>query len=133
MNNLLTPQRLAQALAIAFLLPGVLGFVPNPVIGPDSLFVTNTMHNLVHLVTAVLFFVMSLQSAGAARRFTQVFGIVYLLVGVLGFIVLGGSEEGMLLGVIHINQLDNFLHIGLGAVICVAGFLTPVWGVAKTQ
>ncbi|MCH9650671.1 MAG: DUF4383 domain-containing protein [Deltaproteobacteria bacterium] len=121
----LSPNRIAQILAVAFVLPGILGFFPNPVIGPDGLFAANTAHNLVHLVTAALFLFMSTQSASAARRFTQVFGVIYLLVGVMGFLVLGGSEEGMLLGVVHINQLDNFLHIGLGVLICVAGFAFP--------
>ena len=133
MSPPLSPQRIAQILGIGFVLPGVLGFLPNPVIGPDGLFVTNTAHNLVHLVTAALFFFVSTQSAVAARRFTRIFGVVYLLVGVLGFVVLAGGQEGMLLGVVHINQLDNFLHIGLGAVISLAGFAVPLPAGAKAS
>ena len=47
--------KLSWAWAVGFVLPGILGFIPNPVLGPDSLFVTNTAHNLVHLITAVAF------------------------------------------------------------------------------
>jgi len=125
MNALFEPRRIAQILAVAFLLPGILGFIPNSIIGNDGLFVTNLAHNMVHLVTAALFFFMSTQSAAAARRFTQIFGVVYLLVGVLGMIVLGSDQQGMLLGFIHINRADNYLHIGLGALISLAGFAVP--------
>ena len=125
MNTWLAPIRIAQILAVAFVVPGILGFIPNPLIGEQGLFVTNFAHNIVHLVTAGLFLLMAAQSATAARRFTQIFGIVYLAVGVIGLLVLGGSEEGMLLGFIHINSADNFLHLGLGALICLAGFAVP--------
>lgn len=125
MKTALAPQRMAQLLALAFAIPGVLGFLPNPLIGPDSLFAANAAHNLVHLVTAALFVAVSIRSAHASRQFMRAFGVVYLLVGVLGFVVLNGRAEGMLLGLIHINQLDNVLHIGLGLVISLAGFLPP--------
>ena len=115
----------ARILAVAFLLPGVAGFIPNPVIGPNGLFVTNGAHNLVHLVTAALFLFTSTRSEAAAQLFTRTFGVVYLLVGVVGFLFLGSNEQGMLLGFIHINQIDNFLHVGLGALITALGFGLP--------
>ena len=34
------------------------------------------------------------------------------------------ATERYLLGVIHINALDNFLHAGFGAVISAAGYLS---------
>ena len=40
---------LAWTFAAAFLGATVMGFVPNPLVGEDALFVTNTAHNLVHL------------------------------------------------------------------------------------
>lgn len=127
----LSPSAMAKIFAVAFALAGIAGFIPNPLLGPDGLFVTNVAHNFVHLITAALFWYVATRSESAALTFTRVFGVVYLLVGVLGFIVLGGREQGMLLGLVHINQMDNFLHIGLGAAIGAAGFLLRAPGSAR--
>ncbi|MDX1642735.1 MAG: DUF4383 domain-containing protein [Thermoanaerobaculia bacterium] len=117
------PTRAARLFGAAFAAAGVAGFVPNPVLGPEGLFVANTAHNLVHLATAGLFFWTAALGERAALLFTQSFGVVYLLVGALGFAFLGGASEGHLLGVVHINQADNLLHLGLGALLAAAGFL----------
>ena len=122
-RSLRQPTHLALGLAAAFALVGVLGFVPNPVVGPGSLFVTNAAHNAVHLVTALAFVGVALAGASASITFMKVFGVVYLLTGVVGFVALGGAPEGHLLGVVHLNQMDNFLHLGLGALIFGLGLL----------
>jgi Domain of unknown function (DUF4383) len=55
-----------------------------------------------------------------ARRFAQVFGAVYVLVGLLGFVFTGFSDVAapsddklLLFGV---NPLHNLVHIGIGAL-----------------
>jgi len=48
--------KLSWIFSAAFLLAAVIGFIPNPLVGRDGLFVTNTPHNLVHLATAIGFF-----------------------------------------------------------------------------
>lgn len=113
---------LAWAFAAAFFGATVLGFVPNPLVGENALFVTNTAHNLVHLATAVGFVVVAWLGAKASTRFMQAFGVVYMLTGVIGFVMLGSAAEGHLFHVIHINWLDNFLHVGLGIAIAAAGW-----------
>ncbi len=109
--------------AIAFVAAGIIGFVPNPVVGSGALFETNFAHNMVHIVTAIAFFVFMLKEEASQILFMKVFGITYLGVGVLGFIWLGGAAEAMLLGFIRINFLDNFLHIALGGGILASGML----------
>ena len=118
------PITLAWSFAAGFLCAGIVGFVPNPLVGLDALFVTNTAHNLVHLFTAVGFAAVAIVGNRASTRFMLAFGSVYALVAAYGFIALGGASEGYLLGVIHINALDNFLHAGFGAVISAAGYLS---------
>src|SRR6266446_1280096 len=108
---------LAWAFAAAFLGATVMGFVPNPLVGQDAFFVTNTAHNVVHLATAIGFVVVALLGENASIRFMQAFGVVYLLTGAIGFVMLGSRPEGHLLHLIHINWLDNFLHLGLGIAI----------------
>ena len=46
------------------------------------------------------------------RRFAQVFGAVYLLVGILGLFINGGSD----LNLLNINQPDNALHLASAAL-----------------
>lgn len=109
--------------AIAFVAAGIIGFIPNPVVGPGALFETNFAHNMVHIVTAIAFFIFMMKDEAAQISFMKIFGITYLGVGVLGFIWLGSATEAFLLGFIRINFLDNFLHIALGAGILASGML----------
>lgn len=115
----------AWAFAGAFALAALLAYVPNPLLGPDALFVTNGAHNAVHLLTAVGFAAVALAGVRASVTFMKAFGTVYFLVGVLGWVTLGGEPEGHLLGLVHINSMDNVLHMGLAATILVAGFTVP--------
>ncbi|MGC5077499.1 DUF4383 domain-containing protein [Agrococcus sp. DT81.2] len=59
------------------------------------------------------------------RLVATIFGAVYLLVGVLGLFVAGGSfvgqEGGLLLGVFQVNHLHNIAHLLIGAVLLAAG------------
>ncbi len=66
-----------------------------------------------------------------AQRFAQVFGAIYLIIGILGFIPVApflvpvqiaspeagviGPFEGLLLGLFPVNWLHNLAHIGIGA------------------
>jgi|SaaInlStandDraft_2_1057019.scaffolds.fasta_scaffold95272_3 hypothetical protein len=115
--------KLAWFWMAAFIFSGVVGFIPNPIVGTDAFFVTNAAHNLVHIVTAVGFIIVASMGNTASIKFMLGFGVVYVLVGVIGFFVTMGSGEGMLLGFIHINSLDNFLHLSLGAGIFISGII----------
>ena len=115
--------KLAWAFAAAFVGATIMGFVPNPLVGEGAVFVTNTAHNLVHLATAIGFAVVALIGSKVSTRFMLAFGVVYFLVGIVGFVAIGGAAETMLLGIVHINFLDNFLHVGLGIAIAIAGYV----------
>ena len=58
-------------------------------------------------------------SAGAARWYFRIFGLVYGLVAVMGFFV----GDGMLLGLITNNAADTWLHVGIAAVSLLLGFM----------
>ncbi len=118
----LTAISVAWVFAAAFYAAAAIGFIPNPLLGPDGLFVANTAHNFVHLLTAVGFTVVALAGSKPSVVFMQDFGVIYLLTGVIGFLVTGSGGHGHLLGLVHINTLDNFLHLGLGAAIGAAGW-----------
>jgi Domain of unknown function (DUF4383) len=69
-----------------------------------------------------------------AQRFARVFGAVYLLVGILGFILplvpgaiqglLGPFEpfSGLLLGLFAVNWLHNVAHITIGGAAGLASY-----------
>lgn len=60
------------------------------------------------------------------RLVATIFGIVYLLVGLIGFLVTGGTDfaatDGpLLLGIFMINPLHNVVHLLIGAALLIAG------------
>lgn len=112
-------------LGIIFIAVGILGFIDNPIIydSDTAIFHADTLHNSVHLVSGVLFLIFALAAPASAGGFLKFFGFIYLLLGVLGLINIGTSGMGKLLGFLHVNGADNLLHVGLGIVILLAGFL----------
>lgn len=103
-----------------FVLVGILGFIPNPLVSPDGLFRVNVHHNLVHLLTGLLILAGPLFMKGREHVLLIAAGVLYGLVGILGFVT--GST--MLLGLIAVNEADNYLHLFLAAVLMGAGVLT---------
>ncbi|MDX1380849.1 MAG: DUF4383 domain-containing protein [Xanthomonadales bacterium] len=108
-------------MGFAFVATGLLGFVPNPLVAPDGLFAVNAAHNAVHLLTGTLFLLVPVLFAGREGRAITAIGVAYAAVAVLGFFTRGD----MLLGLVHINQADRWLHAGLALVILAAGRLLP--------
>jgi hypothetical protein len=115
-------------IGIIFIVVGILGFVANPVIGESigSIFHSDTVHNCVHLISGVLFLVFAFAAPASAGFFLKLFGVVYFLLGVIGMATIGDSETIKLLGFLHVNAADNYLHIGLGLLIFLAGLLPQI-------
>ena len=83
---------LGMLFGIVFLAVGILGFVPGvSTTGPDGMpmllgiFMVNTAHSIVHIASGAVFLIASMSGAGAARLWFQLFGIIYAIVAVLGF------------------------------------------------
>ncbi|MBV8799317.1 MAG: DUF4383 domain-containing protein [Alphaproteobacteria bacterium] len=115
----LTARNVAFVLGVVFLIVGVLGFAPNPIVGPTGFFVTNTMHNLVHIISGI-FLLLGAYTALGPSTALKIVGIVYALVAVLGFVMMKGGD-GMMFG-IAMNMMDHWLHVILAIVILAAGF-----------
>lgn len=58
---------------------------------------------------------------GMARTVAAVFGAIYVLAGVVGFIL-----ESPLFGLFEVNALHNIVHIVLGALLLYASTSTPM-------
>ena len=72
-----------------------------------------------HLVTGAIFLIGVIKFPGQEKRFVLYSGYFYGLVAVLGFVWPGD----MLLWIIHINEPDRWLHLGLAIAIVAAGFV----------
>lgn len=106
-------------LGVVLLLVGVLGYIMVPGGGLLlGIFAIDGTHNLIHIVSGIAGIAMAY--AGASRLFCQIFGAVYLLVAILGFVAT--TTDGMLLGLIHVNTADHILHLAIGAAASYFGF-----------
>jgi hypothetical protein len=107
----------AIVFGIVFLAVGILGYVPNPIVGPDGIFVTNGIHNLIHIASGIVLLLGAYSGLGSGNAL-KIIGVVYGLVAILGFFMMGD----MMLGMIAMNAADRWLHVALAAVILIAGF-----------
>ena len=113
---------IATILGIVFILVGIVGFVSHDFLGTH---LTMT-HNLVHIVSGALALYFGLAgSLSGARLFCIIFGIVYGLLGVCGFLI--GSGPGRILPIddlLMLGTADHIVHILLAVLFLIGGFAT---------
>lgn len=121
MLSMSSPNRLfAFVVGIVLVLVGILGLILNTTGGNLlGIFAVDLLHNLVHLVSGIA--AVALAYLGMARLFNRVFGVVYLLLGIVGIIVYPNGPT--FLGIISLNLADNLLHLVLGIGFAAVGFL----------
>jgi hypothetical protein len=107
---------------IAFLLGGALGFVSG--VTQDGMyfgiFMVNTPHNILHVVSGATFLVAAAAGAGFVRLWFQIFGASYAAIATIGFWV----GDGMICGFISNNRYDAWGHTGLALAMLLIGFGT---------
>jgi hypothetical protein len=119
----LNARNVAFVLGVIMLIVGVLGYVPNPIVGPTGFFVTNNLHNLVHIISGI-FLLLGVYTALTPGLALKILGIVYAIVAICGFVIMKGGD-GVMFG-IAMNMMDHWLHVVLAIVILAAGFgLSP--------
>ena len=104
-------------MGLVLLLVGVLGFTHVL----DSLGAhLSPAHNLVHILSGVIALYFGFAgSLSGAKGFCIIFGLVYLLLGVLG-LVMGELHIGPLL----LGKVDHGIHLIVGAIFMAGGFFT---------
>ena len=110
---------LAWSFGVVLTLVGVLGFVPGITSSDGMLlgiFDVDGLHNIIHLVSG-LAALAAAWGAWSSRLYFQIFGVVYGLVTVVGFL-----QGDSVLGLIVVNTADNLLHLLIAAVALYAGF-----------
>ena len=129
-RSMTNTQKAATAVALTFVLVGILGFIPGITTNYDELdfashesdakllgiFQVSILHNIVHL----LFGVAGLAMAKATKSATSYLiggGIIYLVLTVYGFVIDKSSAANF----VPVNNADNILHLLLGIGMIALG------------
>lgn len=116
-----SPNRLvATIFGAVYLLVGLLGFAVTGGVGflaTDGglllgVFEVNPFHNIAHLLIGGALLAAGLTTARAAKTVNGVVGAAYLLLGIIGFFLVGTP-----LNVLALNMPDHFLHLASAIVL----------------
>ncbi|HEX7244814.1 MAG TPA: DUF4383 domain-containing protein [Solirubrobacterales bacterium] len=122
-----SPARLyATLVGAALVIAGILGFFysasfgsPGTVDDVLGAFAVNGWHNVLHVLTGAL----GLLVAGyAARQYSLLIGIAYVVLAAWGFVLGSGSS---ILGFLPVDAADDLLHLVLGLLGIAAALATP--------
>ena len=119
-------QGAAVLIAAAFLVFGVLGFIPGVTTHLDQLqwaghhsgakvfgmFAVSGLHNIVHVAFGLIGFIFA-RTYAASRAYLLAGGVAYLALWIYGLLM----DQGSTLNILTLNYADNWLHLGLGAAM----------------
>lgn len=113
----------AALIGIVLVAVGLLGFISNPLVGDTSaIFVTGTVHNIVHLATGLLALGVAFGLRGEQQALGVIgIGLLYLVVFVL-FIV-SPTLFGILGSAYPVSNADHGLHLGLAVISLAVGWM----------
>ena len=112
-------KNIATVMGVLFILAGLVGFVAPSVMGMHL----SVAHNWIHLVSGALALYFGLKATPAgARTFCIVFGVVYGVLGLMGFL-LGGPDRMLTVipNQLVLGTMDHIVHLAFGAVFLFAG------------
>lgn len=115
---------LAIIFGIFFILFGILGFIPSvaPMNMLFGVFSANALLNIVYLISGIIALWTGFTSTHASKLYFQIFGIIYALITILGFI----AGECYILGIFANNMANNWLHLVIAVIALWVGFMkTP--------
>ena len=107
----------AKLLGVILLLVGILGFTH--VLDPLGAHLSPA-HNLVHIVSGVISLYFGFAgSLSGAKGFCTLFGLVYLLLGIIGL-----AKGNLDIGPLMLGKVDHGIHLIVGALFLAGGLLT---------
>ncbi|MGG7452603.1 MULTISPECIES: DUF4383 domain-containing protein [Plantibacter] len=81
-----------------------------------GIFEVNPLHNIAHVLIGAALLIAGLSNVVAAKTVNTVVGGFYLLLGVVGFFIVGSA-----LNILALNTADHFLHLASAVVLLGAG------------
>ena len=81
-----------------------------------GIFEVNPLHNIAHLLIGAALLIAGIVSARAAKIVNIVVGATYLLLGIVGFFLVGTA-----LNILALNTFDHFLHLASAIVLLGVG------------
>jgi hypothetical protein len=120
-----SPNRLvATIFGAVYILVGLLGFAVTGGVGFLAtegglllgIFMVNPLHNIAHLLIGAALLIAGLASARAAKTVNIIVGATYLLLGIVGFFLVGTA-----LNILALNTFDHFLHLASAIVLLGVG------------
>ncbi|MFG6279969.1 DUF4383 domain-containing protein [Microbacterium sp. 5K110] len=123
-----SPNRIvATVFGAVYLLVGLLGFAVTGGVGFIAtegglllgIFEVNPLHNIAHLLIGAALLVAGLANARAAKGVNTTVGAVYLLLGIIGFFLVGTAAN-----ILALNTADHFLHLASAVVLLGVGLGT---------
>lgn len=81
-----------------------------------GIFMVNPFHNVAHLLIGAALLAAGIVSTRAAKTTNTVVGAAYLLLGVVGFFLVGTAAN-----VLALNTFDHFLHLASALVLLGVG------------
>ena len=104
----------AALIGVVLVAVGLLGFISNPIVGDgNALFLTGTMHNIVHLATGALALAIAFVLP-ANQQANGVFGLGVLYAVIFVALIVSPNLFGILS--YPVNVADQLLHLGLAVV-----------------
>src|SRR5205809_7321689 len=115
----------ATLVGVVFIAVGIVGFFSPNLLGAHL----GKAHNGIHLVSGALSLYFGTKgSVGSARQFCIIFGLVYGLLGVVGFLVGTGPDHMLELPKLMLGTRDHIIHIAIGVLYLIGGFTTKTGG-----
>src|SRR5262245_1586629 len=114
---------ICKILGVVFIVVAIWGFIHGSHV---LIFPVNMAHNLVHLFSGIAALAVGFYTEAAARAFSIVFGLVYGLVAVAGFMHVDYVVNLLNLHATHAgvdHRADDFLHLALAIVFLIAGLV----------
>ena len=81
-----------------------------------GVFMVNPLHNVAHLLIGAALLVAGLASTPAAKGANTVVGAAYLLLGIVGFFLVGTAAN-----ILALNTFDHFLHLASALLLLAVG------------
>lgn len=108
-----------QLVGVILVVVGVLGFFPNPLVGPTGLVATDSMQNIVHILTGALALalvtVVKTDVGTAALAFGALYGLVFVVT------IISPTLFGLF--AVPVNVVDHVIHLGVAVVSLALGYM----------